>query len=366
MNSGKRVAVVFGGRSVEHEISLRSARTVMDALSQAGFEPLPVAVTLEGAWLGGAQAQALLGGGESPAGGSSVTLVPDPGMGGLAAPAVGGGWDTQPVDVVFPLIHGIGGEDGSLQGLLELADLPYVGSDVTSSALGMNKRLQRRLWRGAGLPVLETVEIHRRHWEQDPEGQTRRILDEIGVPCFLKPSGSGSSVGVGLAHSAEEIAARVTEAARYDEYVLADRAVEARELECAVLGNLEPRATILGEIIPQREFYDYRAKYLEDTTRLVIPADVDSACMKEAHRLAIEAFLCLGCSGLARVDFFLDKQSGELLLNEINTLPGFTSISMYPQLWAHEGMELAELVRELVELALKRHVEARRSRRTLG
>ncbi len=159
------------------------------------------------------------------------------------------------------------------------------------------------------------------------------------MPCFLKPSGSGSSVGVGLAHSAEEIPARVLEAARYDEYVLADRAVDARELECAVLGNLEARATTLGEIIPQREFYDYRAKYLEDTTRLVIPAEVDRECVQEARRLASEAFRCLGCSGLARVDFFLDKKTGELILNEINTLPGFTSISMYPLLWAHEGKE---------------------------
>jgi D-alanine-D-alanine ligase len=366
MSTGKRVAVVFGGRSVEHEISLRSARTVVDALRQAGFQPLPVAVTHQGTWLTGSPAQSLLEGGESPEGGSSIALMPDPQIRGLAAPAAGGGWDRLPVDVVFPLIHGIGGEDGTLQGLLELADLPYVGSDVTSSALGMSKRLQRRLWHGAGLPVLETVEIHRREWEQDPEGQTRRILEKIGVPCFLKPSGSGSSVGVGLAHSRDEIPRHVLEAARYDEYVLADTAVDARELECAVLGNREPRATTLGEIIPQREFYDYQAKYLEDTTRLVIPAEVDSVCVQEARRLAIEAFLCLGCSGLARVDFFLDKRTGELILNEINTLPGFTSISMYPLLWAHEGMGLPELVGQLVELAMERHAEVHRTRRTLA
>lgn len=366
MSTGKRVAVVFGGRSVEHEVSLRSARTVMEALDEAGFRPVPVAVTHAGTWLSGAQARVLLGGAESPPGGSNVALMPDPQIRGLAAPAAGGGWEALPVDVVFPLIHGIGGEDGALQGLLQLADVPYVGSDVTASALGMSKRLQRRLWRGAGLPVLETVEIHRRDWDQDPEGHTRRILEKIGVPCFLKPSGSGSSVGVGLAHSADEIPARVREAARYDEYVLADRAVDARELECAVLGNREPRATTLGEIIPQREFYDYRAKYLEDSTRLVIPAEVDSACEEEARRLAIDAFLCLGCSGLARVDFFLDKETGDLILNEINTLPGFTSISMYPLLWARQGMELPELVRRLVELAVERHAEARRTRRTLA
>jgi D-alanine-D-alanine ligase len=366
MSTGKRVAVVFGGRSVEHEISLRSARTVVEALREAGFQPLPVAVTRNGTWLGGSQAESLLAGGESPAGGSSIALLPDPQVRGLAAPAAGGGWDLLPVDAVFPLIHGIGGEDGTLQGLLELADLPYVGSDVSASALGMSKRLQRRLWRAAGLPVLDTVEIHRREWEQDPEGQTQRILERIGAPCFLKPSGSGSSVGVGLAHSADEIPGCVLEAARYDEYVLADTAMDARELECAVLGNREPRSTTLGEIIPQREFYEYRAKYLEDTTRLVIPAEVDRACVEQARRLAMEAFLCLGCSGLARVDFFLDKQTGELVLNEINTLPGFTSISMYPLLWAHEGMQLPELVGQLVELAMERHAEVRRSRRTLA
>jgi len=365
MRTGKRVAVVFGGRSVEHEISLRSAHTVVQALSQAGCQPLPVAVTREGHWLSGSSAQALLKGGKSPESGSNMSLLPDPRFRGLAIPAPDGGWDTLPVDVVFPLIHGIGGEDGTLQGLLELADLPYVGSDVMASALGMNKRLHRRLWRSAGLPVLKTVEIHREQWEQDADGQTRRILEEIGVPCFIKPSGSGSSVGVGLAHSSEEIAARMQEAVRYDEYVLADRAVDARELECAVLGNRKPRATTLGEIIPQREFYDYRAKYLEDTTRLVIPAEVDEACLKTARHLAVEAYLCLGCSGLARVDFFLDKLTGELILNEINTIPGFTSISMYPLLWAHEGVELPELVGQLVELALQRHADARRICRSL-
>jgi D-alanine-D-alanine ligase len=361
------VAVLFGGRSVEHEVSLRSARTVIDALRRAGHDPTPVAVTRDGAWMGGERAEAMLAGAE-PGGrpAPSVFLLPDPKLRGLATPSPSGAWDLQAVDVVFPLIHGVGGEDGTLQGLLDLAGLPYVGSGVAASALGMSKRLQRRLFREAGLPVLETVEVHREDWQRQPEVECRRILDGLGVPCFVKPSGSGSSVGVGKAHTAEELDALIGDAALYDEFILVEPARAVREVECAVLGNREPVATGPGEIVPEREFYDYRAKYLEDTTRLLIPAPLEAGVAREAGRLAVEAFRCLDCAGLARVDFFVEREGGTLWINEVNTLPGFTSISMYPLLWAAQGLALPELVNRLLGLALERHDEVSKSRRVLS
>ncbi len=365
MSDRMRVAVLFGGRSVEHEVSLRSAQTVIEALDRDRFEAIPVAVTREGAWRTGEAAQAILHGLVPEANSGDKIITPDPQRQGLAGPGAGGRWATLGVDVVFPLIHGMGGEDGTLQGLLDLADLPYVGSGVTASGLGMSKRLQRRLFQHAGLPVFETVEIHRADWQADPVAAQQRCVDGVGLPCFVKPSGSGSSVGVGRAQTVEDLAERLADAALYDEFILAEPSIEIRELECAVLGNRNPKATLPGEIIPQREFYDYQAKYLEDTTRLLIPAPLEEALGEEARRLAVDAFRCLDCAGLARVDFFLEKASGRLRINEVNTIPGFTSISMYPRLWAHEGIELPALVERLIDLALERHLEISKITRVL-
>jgi D-alanine-D-alanine ligase len=362
MRKGLRVVILFGGRSVEHNISLDSARAVAGALQGSGVEVVPVAVTGEGRWWTGAEAESILGGGAAPEGPGGLLLVPDPGVRGLAGPAPDGTWRMLPVDVVFPLIHGGGGEDGTLQGLLELAGLPYVGSGVAASAVGMDKSLQRRVFREAGLPVVRSIELK----SANPGSEAwRRILQEIGLPCFLKPSGLGSSVGVGLAKREEEIEPRFQEAAEYGAIVLAEPALDARELECAVLGNSDPRATAPGEIVPSREFYDYRAKYLEDTTKLLVPAPVEAEMAETLRALAVNAFRSLGCSGLARVDFFVERGGGSVWVNEINTLPGFTGISMYPRLWEAEGMSLAQLVERLLELAFERHAERSRFRRVL-
>ena len=357
-----RVAVLFGGRSVEHDVSLRSARTVLDALDPARFEAIPVAVTRQGRWRAGEAAESLLRGAPGDAAASEWLVLPDPNVGGLAGPA-DDGWRTLPVDVVFPLVHGGQGEDGTLQGLLELADLPYVGSGVTASALGMDKRQQRKLFALAGLPTLPTLEIRRWRWESSRQEERRRILQEVGLPCFVKPGRSGSSVGVVKVRREEELEPGVDLAARYDSIVLVEPAREVRELECAVLGNREPRAAGPGEIVPGREFYDYRAKYLEDTSQLLVPAPVGSGTAAELRRMAVEAFQVLGCAGLARVDFFLEQGDDRIWLNEINTLPGFTSISMYPRVWEHAGIAVPELVSRLVDLALERHADRARNRK---
>jgi len=360
------VAVLFGGVSVEHEVSIRSAKTVVESLDPVQFEAIPVAVTREGRWCAGEAAAAVLDG-RAPehAERGEFLLVPDPGVRGLAGPDVDGRWRHLPVDVVFPLIHGLHGEDGTLQGLLELADLPYVGSGVTASALGMDKRVQRRLFRASGLPVLPTVEVERHRWESRRADEHRRILAGVGIPCFVKPAASGSSVGVVKVKQEGALDAAVNEAAEYDSVILAEPALEVRELECAVLGNNDPEVTAPGEIVPGREFYDYRAKYLEDSSELLVPAPVEPARADEARRLAREAFVCLGCAGLARVDFFLERQGGKLWLNEINTLPGFTSISMYPRLWASEGIDIRSLVGRLIDLAVESHADRSRNRKVL-
>lgn len=368
MTTAKRlkVAVLFGGRSVEHEVSVRSARAVIGALAACGHETIPVGITHAGSWCVGPSAARMLGdeegGGDR---GRPFLLVPDPQMGGLAAPGAAAAWDRLPVDVVFPVIHGSGGEDGTLQGLLELAELPYVGSGVGASALGMDKRLQRRLFRAAGLPVVPTVEVRRSQWEAEPGSVERRILGAIGLPCFVKPAASGSSVGVVKVKREADLAGALAEACRYDAWVLAEPALAVRELESAVLGNEDPAATAPGEIVPGREFYDYRAKYLEDTSRLLLPAPVSADCAAAVRRMAVEAFVCIGGSGLARVDFFLEAATEKLYVNEINTLPGFTSISMYPQLWAAEGWPPERLVQRLLDLALAAHADRRRNERVL-
>jgi D-alanine-D-alanine ligase len=361
-----RVAVLFGGRSVEHEVSIRSARTVIDGLDPARFEAIPVGVTHDGRWRVGEAAARMLRGEPDPEGGAGDrVLVPDPAFRGLAGPSPEGGWRGLPVDVVFPLIHGIHGEDGTLQGLLDLAEVPYVGSGVVGSALGMDKGLQRRIFRDVGLPVLPALRVERRLWERNRDAQRRRVLEGVPLPCFVKPNGSGSSVGVSKVKAAAQLDAAVDEAALYDQVVLVEPAVDAREIECAVLGNEEPLASGPGEVVPSREFYDYRAKYLDEGSRLLVPAPVDEACAAEVRRMSREAFRALGCSGLARVDFFLERGGARLWLNEINTLPGFTSISMYPRLWAHEGIGLRDLIGRLVDLARERHADRSRNRKRL-
>jgi D-alanine-D-alanine ligase len=361
-----RVGVVFGGRTGEHEVSLASAKAVMDSLERAGHEVVPIGITPEGRWLTAGDPLRRLSSGEA-GGERPATMLPEPGhtrLMALTSDARRSGRGDATVgalDVVFPVLHGTYGEDGTVQGLFELAGLPYVGAGVLASAVGLDKGFQKTLWRGLDLPVVPFLNTSRREIERAPETVLDRVEASIGYPCFTKPSNLGSSVGVHKAQRRAELLAGLRDAARYDADVLVEQAVDARELECSVLGNDEPVASVVGEIVPNAEFYSYRAKYLDGTSRSVIPADVPPAIAETVRELAVRAFASLRCSGLARVDFFLERGTGRVFLNEINTMPGFTTISMYPKLWEASGVPFAELVDRLVRLALERFGERSRN-----
>jgi D-alanine-D-alanine ligase len=359
----RRVAVLFGGRSAEHEISCLSARSVIDALDPARHEVVPIGITREGRWhvLPGPPALPAETGelprvtGEE---GAAVELAAE----GATSELLFADGTRAPVDVVFPLLHGPFGEDGVVQGLLELAGVPYVGAGVLGSALGMDKAVQKVVLAGAGLPVLSAEVVREPEWVEDPDGVRTRI-GALGSPVFVKPATLGSSVGITKAHDASEVDACVAEAFAYARKIVVEPAVSpVREIECAVLGNDDPVASVAGEIVPEgHEFYDYTAKYLdEDGARLLIPADLAPDVLSEVQRLAVAAFVALECAGMARVDFFL--QGERLWVNEINTIPGFTSISMYPKLWEASGLPFGDLVERLLDLAVERH-ELERAKR---
>jgi len=358
-----RVAVVFGGRSDEHDVSLRSAQTIMRALDDAKYDILPLGITRQGQWIAGGDPMAALVA-ESPMfhlqSGEQTSPAPS---NGAIAPVVGGeallpGGVTDTVDVVFPALHGPMGEDGTLQGMLRLAGVPFVGSGVLGSAVAMDKAMTKVVLTQAGIPQLPWMLVLRRDWERDPGEMERRIAGEIGFPCFTKPANLGSSVGISKVHDASELGEALREAARFDRKIVVERGVTGRELELSVLGNDDPIVSIAGEIRPRGEFYDYNAKYIDDTAELIIPADVEPTTLERLQTYAAQAFRALDLAGLARVDFFLEESTGNIYLNEVNTLPGFTSISMYPMLWEASGIPLAELVDRLIHLALERHAEA--------
>lgn len=354
-----RVAVVFGGQSAEHDVSLRSAQTVMAALDPARYEVVPVGITREGHWLTGSDPFAALTmasplfaleDGESRA---EAALIPAE----RSAPQLfAGGFD-----VVFPVLHGPMGEDGTLQGLLEMTNVPYVGAGVLGSALAMDKAMAKTILAQEGLPQAPWRLITRKEWERDPDAVTTWVGETLGFPCFVKPANMGSSVGVVKAHDPSELPAALREAARYDRRILIEQGIDARELEVSVLGNDEPIASVVGEIVPSREFYDYEAKYIDDGSQLLAPAPIDSDTAAQVQEMAITAFRALDLCGMARVDFFLDRNNDRLYINELNTIPGFTAISMYPILWEATGMPLPELVDRLIGLALERSLERRRS-----
>ncbi len=365
-----RVAVLFGGQSGEHEVSLVSAQGIMKAMDEERYEVIPVGITKDGRWLTGGEPMELLqSGGPSAAGQIAESGPAEPETRELALAKrhrrelVPGTHETgfPQVDVVFPVLHGPCGEDGTVQGLLELADLPYVGAGVLGSALGMDKIAMKAVFKSYGLPVVDHVAFKRRDWERDPEAVMELIEEELGYPCFVKPANLGSSVGISKVHQRSELAPALHLAARYDRRLLAERAVNAREIEVSVLGNDEPIASLPGEIIPCREFYDYVAKYIDDRSELIIPADLPAELTRRIQELAVVAFLAVDCSGMARVDFFLDKDTGELYLGELNTIPGFTPISMYPKLWEASGISYSELIDRLIELALERYADKSRS-----
>lgn len=349
----RRIAVIFGGRSGEHEVSVASARSVMAAIDPERFEVVPVAIARSGAWLTVEETRAALARFE----GQHLATIEVEGAGLLARPAVLG--LLAEVDIAFPVLHGTEGEDGCIQGLFELAGVPYVGAGVTASAIGMDKSMQKALWRQAGLPVVDSITLLRSLCEDDPREAVRRVEEAFPYPVFVKPACSGSSVGVSKVRSREDLADAFVEAGRWDRKILVERAVTGREIECAILGNDDPQASPLGEIIPAAEFYTYAAKYVDDSTRLVAPVDLPAALTREFQELAIAAYRAIDCAGMARVDFFLPPD-GRPVLNEINTIPGFTRISMYPRLWQIAGLSYPDLIARLIELGLERHAETHR------
>ena len=353
-----RVGVLFGGRSGEHEVSLASAASVIRGLDPDKYEAVPIGITKDGHRLIGEGAMKMLP--EILKGGRRVMLTADPTEAALVPLDRGSG--AQRFDVVFPVMHGTFGEDGTIQGMLDLSGLPYVGAGVLGSAIGMDKDVAKRLCQEAGIPVVPWVTVHRWEWEKDPAAIQSEIEKKFVYPVFVKPATLGSSVGMSKVHNAEELAPALNFACEFGMKILVEKAMVAREIEVSVLGNHDPQASMPGEIVPHREFYDYTAKYLEDGTQLLIPAVLKPAQAEKIRKLAVEAFRTLELSGMARVDFFLEKKGGKILLNEVNTIPGFTSISMYPKLWEASGIPFRELIDKLIQLAFELHREKARTK----
>jgi D-alanine-D-alanine ligase len=358
-----RVGVIFGGRSGEHDVSITSAHAILSHIDRSRFEPVPIGITRDGTWVtGGNPLTALAATSRLPLPESNsddpqsmaVTVADD------SSTELRDRSDTtwiQDIDVVFPVLHGPMGEDGTVQGMLELAGIPYVGSAVLGSSVSMDKITAKRLCENAGIPIVPWFSLTRREWERNEEEIRARIATELGYPCFVKPSNMGSSVGVFKVHDEHELSDAVAGASAYDRRLLVERSVNARELEVSVLGNEDPISSVVGEVVPGHEFYDYEAKYVDDSSELKIPADVPPEVSDQVRSIAVEIFKLLDCAGLARVDCFLDTDSGEVVFNELNTIPGFTPISMYPKLWDASGIAYDELITRLIELAIERYDE---------
>ena len=389
-----RVGVLFGGRSGEHEVSLLSAASVVNAIYKEKYEVVPIGITKDGRWLTAAAAEALLQGKphDEPkhlragdpdatpgaavlASGEAVVVPPEPvhpasrsltpfqsdasALRRAADRAIN-------VDVIFPVLHGTFGEDGTIQGLLALADIPYVGAGVLGSAAGMDKDIMKSLFRAAGLPIVKHVTILRSDWDADAK-TTEKIIDRsLKYPVFVKPANLGSSVGISKARTKKELGPAIYEAAKFDRKIVIEQGVggakqKAREIECSVLGNDRPQASVPGEIVPIKEFYDYAAKYLDEGSELIIPAKLTKPETKKVQELATRAFQAVDCAGLARVDFLMDPKTRKLFVNEINTMPGFTAISMYPKLWAATGLSYSDLIDKLIQLGIERHKDKKKN-----
>jgi len=387
-----RVGVLFGGRSGEHEVSLLSAASVLNAIDKEKYEVVPIGITKDGRWLTAEHAENLLTGklvieprhlraGDpdltQPAAvlarGEAVVVPPEPvhRQSGLVPFQTDAGLMRRAsdrainVDVIFPVLHGTFGEDGTIQGLLELADIPYVGAGVLGSAAGMDKDIMKSLFIAAGIPIVKHVTVLRSAWERDSKKVERQVA-KLKYPVFVKPANLGSSVGISKVHNRKELGPAIEEAAKFDRKIVIEQGVggnkeKAREIECSVLGNDDPIASIPGEIVPVKEFYDYDAKYLDEGSQLIIPAKLTKAQTKKVQELAVRAFKAVDCSGLARVDFLMDPKTEKIYLNEINTMPGFTAISMYPKLWAASGLEYSDLIDRLIQLGIERHEDKKKN-----
>jgi D-alanine-D-alanine ligase len=353
----RRIALLFGGSSVEHEVSVVSARGVAGALDPARFEVVPIGITGEGRWLTPEASRALLT--------SSASRVEDPGRDQrlLVDPASGlvrTSMERIAIDAVFSVVHGWGGEDGRFQGVFDVAGLPLVGPGVLGSSVGMDKQVAKALFQERGIPVGPWRALRRASWESGRRAAEADILEALGLPLFVKPANGGSSVGINKVRGADELSAALEVAFAHDAKAVIERGIDAREIECAVLGNDAPEVSVCGEIVPSREFYDYASKYEDGTSELHIPARLPGDVADGIRALALRAFEALDLAGMARVDFFLDRGTGEVYLNEVNTLPGFTPISMYPKLWEASGLAYADLLARLIDLAVERFQSERR------
>jgi D-alanine-D-alanine ligase len=352
-----RVAILFGGRSGEHAVSLRSAASIIEAMDKDKYEVIPVGISEEGQWFAGGNPMQALEEKNLPGGCYLSVMIPDPHEPGLLLldPADKNNCKGFiPLDLVFPVLHGPYGEDGTVQGLLELANLPYVGAGVLSSAAGMDKAVMKILFQEKGLPVGDYLYFKAHSWAEEKETILKLVEERLGYPCFVKPANLGSSVGVSKAAHRKELIQAIEAALRYDFKVIIEAFISGREIECSVLGDEEPIASIPGEIKPCNEFYDYEAKYLNDRSELIIPAPLAPEIEEKIKEYAVQSFLAVECSGLGRVDLFYEEESQEIIVNEINTIPGFTTISMYPKLWEASGIPYSELIDRLIKIALKR------------
>jgi D-alanine-D-alanine ligase len=396
-----RVGILFGGRSGEHEVSLLSAASVLNAIDKTKYEVVPIGITKDGRWLTAEHAERLLRGEKQAETYADKSLTPQKNLRagdpestpGAAVLATGESVVVPPeparreagltpfqtdanlrrasdrainVDVIFPVLHGTFGEDGTIQGLFELADMAYVGAGVLGSSAGMDKDVMKSLFRAAGLPIVKHVTVLRSQFEREPRKVQKLVESNLKYPVFVKPANLGSSVGISKAHDAKELGPAIAEAAKFDRKIVIEEGVggkknKAREIECAVLGNDDPKASVAGEIIPCKEFYDYDAKYLVEGSEAVIPAKITNAEMKTVQRLAIAAFRAVDCTGLARVDFLMDPKTRKIFVNEINTMPGFTAISMYPKMWTASGVSYPELIDRLIRFGIERHQDKKRN-----
>ena len=389
-----RVGVLFGGRSGEHEVSLLSAASVLKNIDKKKYDVVPIGITKEGRWVTSGHAEQLLRGEHKDserhlragdpnytesaavlAKGEAVLVPPVPSSeSGSLIPFESEanrhidrtGDHLIAVDIIFPVLHGTFGEDGTIQGLLELADIAYVGAGVLGSAAGMDKDVMKRLFAAAGLPIVKHVTVLRSEWEKDPVVVRKRLEKKLKYPFFVKPANLGSSVGISKVHDRDELDGAMYEAAKFDRKIVVEEGVgkkkrRAREIECSVLGNDDPKSSIPGEIVPSTEFYDYAAKYIDEGSRLVIPAKLTKKLQKRIQEMAVGAFQAVDCSGLGRVDFLMDPDTDRVYVNEINTMPGFTAISMYPKLWEASGLKYADLIDRLIQLGFERHRDKKRN-----
>jgi D-alanine-D-alanine ligase len=358
-----RVGLIYGGRSGEHEVSILSANSVISAINRQKYEVLPIGITKEGKWLPGQSPLPLVESKEltvrllsSDGSGEGISLMSKTKPGEILSGL------RDKIDVIFPVMHGPFGEDGTIQGLLELAELPYVGGGVLASAVGMDKALMKAVFKQAGLPVGDYLVYLRKEWRDNPAPILTEIEHELGYPCFIKPANLGSSVGISKAHERAELKKALDLAALYDRKIVIEKLLTGREIECGVLGNDEPLASVPGEIIPCTEFYDYEAKYILNDSQLTIPAPLDAVLTQKVQDLALRSFKAVDCAGLARVDFFVDTAKSEIYVNEINTIPGFTKISMYPKMWEATGVGYSDLIDRLLQLALERFEDKKQNK----